>query len=880
MHKRMGDTLIEVTLAVGIFSMVAIAAMAVLSGGTSSAQTALEATLAREEIDAQSEAIRFIQSAALAEDDAKGPYHAIWEKIIELSVTGYSTPSNQSCDAMYSNSAFTEGKAFVINTHALGDYADRYNEATNTNDKLGAIKKVLITSKDDKSKFIQTQTYPHLIYGNSTANTDKGTLINDDSAMTDLYAAAGIYVITVPDQGTSNIIGANDNDAKGFDDFYVQTCWYGSGSDTASTISTVIRLYNPQESTTQTTPTYKIAYNANGADAYSGGPETQTFKYEGPGKTTTVQDNTFSKLCYDPIIGKDLGFTGDKASKTVWTIKDYSNWAAEAGFEIDPEKENLKDGYENYFENKNNEFKNYLVNQINSNPSNFYLSGDSITIFPGLTAAPTSNGLITLYAQWNQNYNHEVCSPLFVKYTTTTSSLINSEGIGDPTEGSYSNAAQGFIIPDTRARGNSSPAAAAAELPYKIAASRIKYPSSPCKTSINNWQFISDKEKLNSDGKTITVDSFGSPLRVYNKTDFINIISAEFANGWLSVEKNYGVSSVYFNISCLAPSMQLEVDMDYCKENAWLKEITVRDERDGKVYKVEYIPATMFPGMEYDTWQNLIWQMGFSGYPSWWSPLDTTGLCVMTEDLRFEGKKTKKPDERDIEYTESRNENIGSNVSSSMTGDNGIDLVGVNPTETSEDTWKNDNGKAMYISDDSTTFYNFNAAFAGYQLPSPTDPRFKETSTQMLKYLNIYNGGSVQTELTSDICPANWRIVSEEFDLNSVYTGNTLVKKLTHNLGYITHAMPDSYYITHTMPGSYSLSNSIWATYRDIVFDRSSNYLADGEYNKYLADINQTGVRTPYLSIPTFKEPLNSWYPNYARVRCVQSDVGSFTIQR
>ena len=59
---KKGDTLVEVTLAIGIFSMIAIAVASVMSGGSSSAQLALETTLAREEIDTQADAIRFIHS--------------------------------------------------------------------------------------------------------------------------------------------------------------------------------------------------------------------------------------------------------------------------------------------------------------------------------------------------------------------------------------------------------------------------------------------------------------------------------------------------------------------------------------------------------------------------------------------------------------------------------------------------------------------------------------------------------------------------------------------------------------------------------------------------------------------------------------------------
>ena len=81
---KKGDTLIEVLLAVGIFSMIAISVVAVMSGGTSSAQTALETTLAREEIDAQAEALRYIHSSYINDknsDDANLPTVSLWRTI-------------------------------------------------------------------------------------------------------------------------------------------------------------------------------------------------------------------------------------------------------------------------------------------------------------------------------------------------------------------------------------------------------------------------------------------------------------------------------------------------------------------------------------------------------------------------------------------------------------------------------------------------------------------------------------------------------------------------------------------------------------------------------------------------------------------------------
>ena len=70
---KKGDTLVEVSLAIGIFSMVAIAAVSVINGSTNGAQASLESTITREEIDGQAEALRFIQSAYVAGGDEGAP---------------------------------------------------------------------------------------------------------------------------------------------------------------------------------------------------------------------------------------------------------------------------------------------------------------------------------------------------------------------------------------------------------------------------------------------------------------------------------------------------------------------------------------------------------------------------------------------------------------------------------------------------------------------------------------------------------------------------------------------------------------------------------------------------------------------------------------
>ncbi len=233
MKKRAGDTLVEVALAVGIFSMIAITVVAVMVSSTSSAQTALETTLAREEIDTQAEALRFIHSAYLEDEDSGyDTYSKIWKDIANIAIIPNPDGTNEylnyppsTCQEVLESDVFKE-HGFVIDPHAL-----RNNPV-----------KALVRYKYNSTKFTIASTYPHLIY------TENDELVDEDSADSNLYRAEGIYVIAVKDSDTTQIVNSvNPTKSSGFYDFYIRTCWYGAGSKAPSVISTVIRLYNPPD---------------------------------------------------------------------------------------------------------------------------------------------------------------------------------------------------------------------------------------------------------------------------------------------------------------------------------------------------------------------------------------------------------------------------------------------------------------------------------------------------------------------------------------------------------------------------------------------------------------------------------------------------------
>ncbi len=253
MKYKKGDTLIEVVLAVGIFSMVAVAVVAVMSGGTSSAQAALETTLAREEIDTQAEALRFIHSSYVASKNAKNketPIIKLWKDIAgrAINLKDKTDEAKQaithfeptSCQDLYrqvnSSDPYAHNtNSFIINPRKLGDKD---------------LKDAIVGFNNNK--FHEASTYPRLIYGNSpNQNDDQSGLADTSSTYSELYRAEGIYIVAVKDKETTRLYNTDKldteriKDTSAFYDFYIRTCWYGTDAEEPSTISTVIRLYDP-----------------------------------------------------------------------------------------------------------------------------------------------------------------------------------------------------------------------------------------------------------------------------------------------------------------------------------------------------------------------------------------------------------------------------------------------------------------------------------------------------------------------------------------------------------------------------------------------------------------------------------------------------------
>lgn len=183
---RRGDTLIEVMLAVSVFSLVAVSSMTIMNKGMSMVQRSLETTLVRQQLDAQAEMLRFIHSRALDNDEIYGD---IWDNVRSSPVV---TPKQligaESCPEK--GSELTDGFILVPNEEG----------------------KLVKKSINTPVNYLPAETY---------AKVDSDGLSHGVSVQLVRLTGKGAY------------------------DAYIQGCWYGFGLEKPMTIGTIVRLYDP-----------------------------------------------------------------------------------------------------------------------------------------------------------------------------------------------------------------------------------------------------------------------------------------------------------------------------------------------------------------------------------------------------------------------------------------------------------------------------------------------------------------------------------------------------------------------------------------------------------------------------------------------------------
>ncbi len=275
MSVKHGDTIIEVVFSFMVFATVSVASIGIMNSGLNQAQRSLEVTMARNEIDAQAEAIRFIHNNYSAErefgDDEKQftalrdritGQHAIEPGKLENDSIFRDVNNYESCEAAYQAQVYDVARInndvapYVVNPRLLQPRSvagtnQEYNELLT---KMVINRSATSSVDGGKLKVMRPTTlYPRLTYTTFKFNRDindgsgknRGTTNEDTLAESDIYreiySAEGIWVFTVEGEKTSAVSGKPQ-----YYDFYIRTCWQSVGAKAPSTINTIVRLYNPE----------------------------------------------------------------------------------------------------------------------------------------------------------------------------------------------------------------------------------------------------------------------------------------------------------------------------------------------------------------------------------------------------------------------------------------------------------------------------------------------------------------------------------------------------------------------------------------------------------------------------------------------------------
>lgn len=209
-----GDTLIEVLFAITIFSLIAVGSLAIMNQGTATSQRALEITLVRNEIDAQAETLRFLNSSYIAAygtsfelDTPAGQWQTMQSSIIATAATSASTFGVESttCPGPGMTTLLPNG-SFIMNTH----------DAT-------------FVAPTTPNMFNLAQTFSQVRY---------------DEISGQVSSSDGIWIEAV--RSSVVVDASNPEYNAGYIDFHIRACWESPGQSVPLTIGTIVRLYEPR----------------------------------------------------------------------------------------------------------------------------------------------------------------------------------------------------------------------------------------------------------------------------------------------------------------------------------------------------------------------------------------------------------------------------------------------------------------------------------------------------------------------------------------------------------------------------------------------------------------------------------------------------------
>ncbi|MCL2038718.1 hypothetical protein FWG86_02355 [Candidatus Saccharibacteria bacterium] len=229
---KRGDTIVEVLFAVAIFGAVAMVAIQMMTRGTVVAQAAVEAQQARNEMDAQVAAIKFIHDGFLAEREYHNSagttppsrqFENLWNRLVSSArTTAPPYRDDDTCeDVMTNNTApFYASQAFIINTRALRPQGAPGYDPNNI-------------VKRGVGVFDVAPIYPRILYVGADA------ALTENAIFDTFHRSQGLQVFAV--ESSRRI-----NNQPEYYDFHVRACWRPAGQHRDSKLSTTTRTLNPR----------------------------------------------------------------------------------------------------------------------------------------------------------------------------------------------------------------------------------------------------------------------------------------------------------------------------------------------------------------------------------------------------------------------------------------------------------------------------------------------------------------------------------------------------------------------------------------------------------------------------------------------------------
>lgn len=197
-HSYRGDTLIEVMLAITVFSLIVVSSLAIMNQGLYTAQRSSEISLVRSQIDSQAEALRFLNASYVNAFIGEGADYGNtpageWKKIV--SDTNNLVNSVSDFGAIGTSCPSPVSESFIINTKRANIYTNSINNAS---------------------------TFSRVVYDtNDIVTSAQGIWI-------EAYRSAAI-------------------NKSGYVDFHIRACWDSPGQATPVTLGTIVRLYEPRD---------------------------------------------------------------------------------------------------------------------------------------------------------------------------------------------------------------------------------------------------------------------------------------------------------------------------------------------------------------------------------------------------------------------------------------------------------------------------------------------------------------------------------------------------------------------------------------------------------------------------------------------------------